>query len=154
MEWSSLAGTALGALIGVSATLAAERTRWRRGRQDTDKATKQRTYAEYLAALSRTRNEIRGAAISESVPAADRSRRAAEAFRTGGAYELRYQVELIGRDSVIVASDKAFRTLRELRDLVEGGTLHRDDVYLGRRDVWDAAFSELRQHMKADLSIS
>jgi hypothetical protein len=154
VEWSSLAGTALGALIGVSATLSAERTRWRRGRRDTDKATKHQTYAEYLAALSRTRNEVRGAALSESVPAADRSRRAAEAFRTGRAYELRYQVELIGPDSVVIASDKTFRTLRELRDLVEGGALHRDDIYLGQRDLWDAAFAELRERMKADLSMS
>jgi hypothetical protein len=63
-------------------------------------------------------------------------------------------VELIGSDSVVTASDTAFRALRELRDLVEGGALHRDDTYLGQRDLWDAAFGELRERMKADLSMS
>ena len=59
---------------------------------------------------------------------------------------MRYQVELIGPDSVATASDTAFRALRELRDLVEAGALHRDDIYLGQRDLWDAAFGELRAH--------
>jgi hypothetical protein len=154
VEWSSLAGTALGALIGVSATLSAERTRWRRGRRDSDKVVKRQTYADYLAALSRARNEVRSAAFSGSVPLADRSRRAADAFKTGETYELRYQVALLGPDSAVSASDSEFRALRGLRDLVEAGTLHRDDNYLHQRSVWDPAFNELMQRMKDDLLVS
>ena len=140
VEWGSLIGAAVGALIGVSATLASEHMRWRRGRQDTDKASKMRIYAGYLAALSLTRNELRVAARTGSVSQKSRSQRAAEAFKTGEAYELRYQVALIAPQDVIAASDEAFRALRQLRDLVEGGTLHTDGSYIRQRDVWEAAF--------------
>ena len=152
MQWSSLAGTALGALIGVSATLFADRLRWRLGRQDMDKATKRQTYADYLAALSNTRNELRGAARDESVVLADRARRAVEAFKAGEAYELRYQVELIAPGAVIDASDKAFRALRKLRDLVEAGALHTEKLYISQRDLWETEFAELRRQMKDDLA--
>jgi hypothetical protein len=149
-----LIGAVVGALIGVSATLASEHMRWRRGRQDSDKATKRQTYADYLAALSLTRNELRLAARRSSLPLGQRSKRAAEAFRTGGAFELRYQVALIAPTEVITASDQAFRTLRLLRDLVEDGTLHTDAAYIGQRDVWEGTFAALKDHMRYDLEAS
>jgi len=154
VQWSSLVGAVVGALIGVSATLSSEHMRWRRGRQDADKATKRQTYAEYLAALSLTRNELRLASRRSSIPLEEGSRHAAESFKTGGAYELRYQVTLIAPTEVISASDDAFRALREIQFLVEDGTLHTDASYIERREVWEARFSVLRDRMRQDLNAS
>lgn len=147
-------GTVVGALIGVSATLSSEHLRWSRGRQDTDKASKRQTYANYLAALSLTRNELRLAARTGTGPAGARSQRAAEAFKTGSTYELRYQVVLVAPGNVITASNEAFRALRRLSELVEGGALHTDDSYICERDAWEMAFAILREHMRHDLDAS
>ena len=154
MQWGSLIGAVVGALIGVSATLSAEQMRWRRGRQDSDKTAKRQTYADYLAALSLTRNELRLASRRSSIPLEERSERAAESFRTGRAYELRYQVVLIAPTEVISASDRAFRALREIQQLVEDGTLHTDTPYIAQRDAWEAAFAALRDRMREDLDAS
>jgi hypothetical protein len=144
----------VGALIGVSATLTSEHMRWRRGRQDSGKATKLQTYADYLAALALTRNELHLAALNGSIPVGQRSQRAAESFSTGRIYELRYQVALIAPPKVSAASDHAIRSLRKLRDLVAGGTLRMDSPYVAQRAVWDEAFAALMDSMKHDLEIS
>jgi hypothetical protein len=154
VQWSSLIGAVVGALIGVSATVASEHMRWRRGRQDSDKATKRQTYADYLAALSLTRNELRLAALKSSIPPPERSKRAAKAFSTGRTYELRYQVALIAPMELTAASDHAFRSLRQLRDLVQDGTLRTDSSYAEQKAIWEAAFTALRDRMKNDLEVS
>jgi hypothetical protein len=111
-------------------------------------------YADYLAVLSLTRNELRLAARSNYGPAEARYRRAAEALKTGSAYELRYQVALVASESVITASNEAFRAVRRLSELVEGGTLHTDDSYIRQRDAWEMAFAMLRDRMREDLEAS
>ena len=154
MQWSSLIGAVVGALIGVSATLSSEYTSWRRGRRDTDKAARRKTYAEYLSALSLTRNELRLASRDGSIPVDERSKRAAESFKIGGAYELRYQVVLMASKDVIEASDDAFRALRRIQRVVETGTLHTEKRYIELRDAWDASFDVLTDRMRDDLEAS
>lgn len=154
MQWSSLIGAVVGALIGVSATLSSEHLRWRRGRQDSDKATKRQLYADYLAALSRTRNELRLASRRSSSPPEERARRAEEAFKAGEAYELRYQVSLVASSHIIAVSDETFRKLRGIQHLVEDGMLHTDAAYIQQRDLFEASFAALRDHMRNDLDAS
>ena len=130
MQWSSLIGAVVGAFIGVSATLSSEHLRWRRGRQDlSTRAGKRQTYAEYLSALSLTRNELRLASRNSSIPLEERAKRAAESFKTGRAYELRYQVILIAPEAVIEASDNAFRALQKIQRQVEDRTSYRGILY-------------------------
>jgi hypothetical protein len=152
MEWSPLIGTVLGAAIGISATLATDQARWRRGRRDADLAVKRETYAEYLAALALTRQELHLAALSASRPLAQRTELAAKSFSTGRAYELRYQVSLIGPEEVKSASDQAFRALRRLRDLVQDGGVRGDTTYIEQRDAWEDALASLMARMKEDLT--
>ncbi|MEZ0064289.1 hypothetical protein ABIA32_000267 [Streptacidiphilus sp. MAP12-20] len=151
MEWSSFASTALGAVIGVTSTLVADRVRWRRDHLDKRQDRQRQLYADYLTALSRTGNEIREAARSSSLSAPERGRMAVEAFKSGGAYELRYQVSISAPDEVEQSSVAAFRALRNLRDLVESGTAHDEASYREARQHWDDTFSELRSHIRADL---
>lgn len=151
MDWSPLVSTALGALIGVGATLVADRSKWRRDRRDRDLALKRQVYGDYLAALSRTWNEIRAAALSSAMPAEERSRVALEAFKERGAYELRHQVEITAPQPVVDLSVTAFRALRDLRDVVQAGALHEDAGYRAQRGLWDASFEELRLAIRRDL---
>jgi len=151
MQWGSLISTALGAVIGVLATLAADLSRAKRTRQDNEHNTRRQLYADYLAALARTRNNLRLAARSAHTPPGERARKAIEAFKEGNAYELRYQLSLISPAPVIEASTAAFRALRDLRDLIEDGALHTDHSYLDLRDNWEERFAELRTVMRRDL---
>lgn len=95
MDWAPLVSTSLGAVIGIASTLATDQVRTRRGRQDNDQAARRQLYGDYLAALARTRNQLRMAARPAGLPAAERARRAAEAFHEGNAYELRYQIAVV-----------------------------------------------------------
>ena len=56
-----------------------------------------------------------------------------------------------GRDA---RADEAFRALRRLSELVEGGALHTDDSYVRERDAWEMAFAALRERMREDLEAS
>ncbi|WP_412516238.1 hypothetical protein K8Z49_35315 [Actinomadura madurae] len=151
VDWLAPASTALGALLGVSSTLAVERLRWKRGHVDKVQESKRNLYVEYLAALSRTRDELRIAARTSAMPPHRRAERAVEAFKDGRAYELRYQVSVVAPCEIIAVSDYAFRVLRELRDIVESGALHTDERYIRQRDIWEAAFADLRARIRNDL---
>ena len=93
MDWGPLLGTALGAVVGVGSTLVSDRVRWRRDRTARQRDMKRQLYGEYLAALMRTRNQLKDIA-SSSLATEDRALKAGEAFREGGAYELRYQMSI------------------------------------------------------------
>lgn len=122
MDWGPLVSTSLGAVIGIASTLATDQIRTKRGREDKDQAARQQLYGDYLAALARTRNHLRMAARPSGLPDGERVRRAAEAFHEGNAYELRYQIAVVAPREVVEASTAAFRSLRDLRDLMEGGS--------------------------------
>ncbi|NKQ24108.1 hypothetical protein [Streptomyces galbus] len=151
MDWGPLLSTSLGAVIGIASTLATDHLRTRRGRQDDDRAARQQLYGDYLAALARTRNQVRMAARPADVPDAERARKAAEAFHEGNAYELRYQIAVVAPRAVVEASTAAFRALRDLRDRVEEGALHTSEDYARARDRWELLLTELRMAMRRDL---
>lgn len=150
MDWGPLSSTALGAVIGVATTLAADHLRAVRGRTDADRANRQKLYGDYLAALARTRNHLRITA-RQDVPAGERAQSAVEAFREGNAYELRYQIAVAAPREVVEASTAAFRALRDLRSEVESGAVATDHRYVETRERWDALLAQLRVAMRRDL---
>ncbi|MFF2504931.1 hypothetical protein ACFVTY_16360 [Streptomyces sp. NPDC058067] len=152
MDWIPLLSTAVGAVIGVAATLIADWTRANRSQRDGHQATKRQLYGDYLAALSLTRHSLRTAARSSSEPVEVRARMALDAFKDAKAYEARYQVALVASDRVTDASTSAFNALRHLRDLVEaGGGTHTDPDYRRAQDQWADQFAGLRRCMRSDL---
>jgi hypothetical protein len=148
---ASLATTALGALIGVGSTQLVERTRAKAAREERDVTVKRNVYSEYLAALWTGRNGLRRAARDASVPEAERSRLAADAFRESKIYELRYQVAIAAPQTVVDASKQAFVALRDLRNAIEAGALHTDAEYLSLSGVWDGRAMHLMTAMREDL---
>ncbi|MBQ0867412.1 hypothetical protein [Streptomyces sp. RK75] len=152
MDWSTIASTVVGGLIGIASTLTAEWVRSRRDRETSGRAARLQLYGDYLAALSRTRSDLRAVARSADVPAEQRASRALEAFLGGGAYELRYQVAIVAPEDVVEASTAAFRELRLLRERLQEGALRSDPVYAEARQRWERAFGELRARIRADLA--
>ncbi|MEU9497775.1 hypothetical protein [Streptomyces sp. NPDC048196] len=108
-----------------------QKARAKRTHQDNDHNTRRQLNANYLAALARTRNNLRLAACSARTSPEERARKAIEAFKEDNAYELRYQIALMAPAPVIEASTTAFRTLRDLRDLIES--------YIDLSDRWGRA---------------
>jgi hypothetical protein len=152
MDWGPLSSTALGAVIGVATTLAADHMRAIRGRTDADLTGRQKLYGDYLAALARTRNHLRiTAGPGAGLATQERTQRATEAFREGNAYELRYQIAVVAPREVVEASTAAFRALRDLKDQVEEGEVATDARDVEHRERWDALLAALRIAMRHDL---
>lgn len=150
MEWISLAGTALGAVIGVGSTLLAERVRWRRERAGQDLDVRRQLYADYTAALSRMRTALNECARVD-LAADERRSRVRELFLAPGAYEIRHQLAIVAPMEVVGAARSAFVVLRDTRDLIGEGAGVDDPAYLELEERLDAAVAELRTLMRLDL---
>ncbi|MFB4195798.1 hypothetical protein [Streptomyces carpaticus] len=148
MDWGTLVGTAVGGVVALAATMIAERARSRRDEALRRQESKRQLYVAYLAALTRTRNELKDIVRSPALGHQERARLSAEAYREGGAYELRHQLGLFAPAPVISASDEAFRAIRDVRDLV------RDGAPGTLPDAFEAmihAIRDLRDAMREDL---
>jgi hypothetical protein len=153
VEWATLLSAGLGAGFGISSTLLTDRVRWRRDHLDRQRESNRQLYAQYLAALWRTLDDIRDAARTPNLPADERARLAREALKGNGAYELRYQVSIIAGDAVDTASLAAFRVLRDLRDHVEAGATHQEPTYRQAREDFNHHYAALREQMRAEAGL-
>ncbi|MFE5329431.1 hypothetical protein ACFRCG_23890 [Embleya sp. NPDC056575] len=151
MEWTTLISTLAGALIGISATVVTERSRSRRERLADDLTVRRGAYADYLAALSRTRVDIRAAARDAATPPNVRAEKAVAAFYDSGVYDRRYQVAVVAPMAVVEASDRMFRALRALRDRVVDGALRVDSAYRDQANATEDALAELLRLIRLDL---
>ncbi|MFI9718479.1 hypothetical protein ACIHFE_02335 [Streptomyces sp. NPDC052396] len=149
MDWGTLVGTGFGAVVGVGSTLLSDRVRWRRDHAARQQDVKRQLYGEYLAALTRTRTDLKEVVRTTASAGEERARRAGDAYRDGGAYELRYQMAIIAPGRVVDPSETALRLLRDVRDHIrDGADQARLDSEFGRLT---AAVKELRDAMRADL---
>ncbi|MFJ9640112.1 hypothetical protein [Streptomyces sp. NPDC101178] len=80
---------------------------------------------------------------------AERERSARDSFVP--CYGVRYQMSITAAPNVFVASENAFRRLRDVRDLAAAGTLAGDEAYSGGRAEYEAALEGLRDAMRLDL---
>ncbi|MEO3847653.1 hypothetical protein ABGB09_08350 [Streptomyces sp. B8F3] len=153
MEWISPVSTALGAAIGVGATLFSDRLRWRREREDRALESRKQLYADYSAALSRIRTALNEAAHDQSLSGEERRQRVRELFLAPGAYELRHQLAILAPEAVITVSSRAFKILRDTRDSILEGAGAGSAEYAELEDAFDSAVAELRRVMRADLGV-
>ncbi|MGP3980869.1 hypothetical protein [Streptomyces sp. KR80] len=106
-------------------------------------------YGEYLAALTRTRNQLKDIAGSTALVGDERARQAGEAYREGGAYELRYQMAITAPAQVVGPSEDALRRLRDMRDRIQEGVTGRTlDEEFG---TLITTIKTLRDAMRSDL---
>ncbi|WP_344437869.1 hypothetical protein [Kitasatospora nipponensis] len=153
MDWGTLAGTALGGLLGVSSTLLVDRYRWRRDRDLRTENLRRQVYGEYLLALSRTRNQLRDIAHEMTLAPAERAQQVREAVRDGGAFEQRHQLRLAAPHHVLDLAERTHLALRTLRDCVAGGHTAADQRYQDDLTAYAAASRAMRDAMRHDLGV-
>ncbi|WP_405763851.1 hypothetical protein OG539_43455 [Actinacidiphila glaucinigra] len=152
MDWGTLAGTALGAVLGVGTTLAAERSRWRRESSARERAVKQQLYAEYLGALSLTTHRLRDLKRSAGLTREERAKQAGEILGSTDAYHLRYQMLIIAPGNLADAAEHAFLRMRDLRDRFDGPDVAADPEWPGMMAAVSHALDALRAAMRSDLT--
>lgn len=121
MDWMPLLSTLTGAVIGIAATLFADRNRWRR--EETRHAVEMRrtVYTEYASALKDAGEEIRAVALGDHMSDSARDAAVREAFRGTGLHTASEQLWLVGPPLVVVAGNEAFHSVRQLRDAYARG---------------------------------
>ncbi|WP_237527219.1 hypothetical protein [Streptomyces sp. SID2119] len=149
MPWVTLVSAVVGALIATASAALLDRSRWRREQDDRLVSARRALYSEYLTCLSQARNDFRSLARDQAMDVAERERSARDSFAP--CYGVRYQMSITAAPSVFVASEDAFRRLRDVRDLAAAGTLAGDEAYSGGRAEYEAALEGLRDAMRLDL---
>ncbi|TQK42496.1 hypothetical protein FBY35_3910 [Streptomyces sp. SLBN-118] len=151
MEWLGLAGTGLGAIVGVGATLLADRVRWRRDSRARERETLRLLYAEYLEAIAAARDEISRASADVEQPLVERALAAHRAVREHEIFAKQYQLELSAPPAVAELVVSATQGLVDYRDAVAGGATREDDACTAARRAFRAARKTLMEAMRATL---
>ncbi|MGW9375008.1 hypothetical protein ACWGVR_33920 [Streptomyces xanthophaeus] len=149
MQWVTLISAIVGAAIATGSAMVLDKRRWQRERLDRETQTRRTLYGEYLACLSEARHTSGNVARDTDMQLPTRRTTARTAF--GPCIGLRYQITITAPSRVVVASEDAFRQLRDLRDLVMEGVLVTEPAYLEGRRNYDDALATLRLRMREDL---
>lgn len=122
MEWGTLAGTGIGALVGVGSTLLADRVRWRR--EDADRARRERRDM-YVTCLTKYRlayEDMRAAAgAHRDDQSAEREAAVREAFRASGCDEVRETALICAPEEMSAVIEDVYASLRELLEVFAAG---------------------------------
>lgn len=151
MEWTTLAATGLGALVGVGSTLLADRVRWRR---DLSERNRQERKDIYVACLTKYRQAYEDMYAAANSPQEGTARDAAvrEAFRASGSDEVRESALICAPQEMSDAIEAVYTTLRDLMDVLAAGEPPLDSPEFQEhrlrhaQAVWDA-----RSAMRQDL---
>jgi hypothetical protein len=149
MDWTNLVSAVVGAVIATLSAILLDRSRWRRERHDRLAEVRRTLYGEYLACLSQARNAFRALARDQEAGPAERARTARDGFAP--CYALRYQMTITAAPTVVQASERAFRALRDIRDLVSKEVTAVGERYGEGRNGYEEALRELRSAMRQDL---
>ncbi|MEU5973272.1 hypothetical protein [Streptomyces sp. NPDC047315] len=153
MEWASLVGTGLGAVLGVGATLVGEHVRRRHTARDTGLQDRRNLYADCLVAFRTAHEAMRSAADEDHPDAQLRAARIRQAFLDSGCDGARERLALTAPREVTSAIDAAYVTLRGIREvLASGATVPTPEYQAARqahRETTDAARAVLRRDLGA-----
>ncbi|MEV5879694.1 hypothetical protein AB0L75_36885 [Streptomyces sp. NPDC052101] len=153
MDWMPLLSTLAGAVIGITATLIADRNRWRREDARNALEIRREVYTEFVSALKAAGEEIRAIALGDHLSESARDEAVREAVRGTGIYTASERLWLVGPPQVVAAGNEAFHSLRALRDAyARGAAVDSAEVapLIARRR---AAMARMRSLMRADLGI-
>ena len=153
MDWGTLAGTALGAILGVGTTLFAERSRWQREHTARERVVRQQLYAEYLGTLSLTTHRLRDLKRNTGLTREELIRQAGEILGSTNAYQLRYQMLIIAPEQLGDTADQAFGRVRDLRDRFDGPDVSTDSEWSSAMNAVSETLNALRTAMRSDLTV-
>ncbi len=122
MDWTTLAGTGLGAVVGVGATLLADRVRWRRETGERDRRERRDLYVTCLTRYRLAYEDRHTAALAHRDGHAGRPDAAVrDAFRASGCDEVRETVLLCAPQETTAVMEDVYTTLRELLEVFAAG---------------------------------
>ncbi|WP_409062308.1 hypothetical protein [Streptomyces sp. SYP-A7185] len=153
MDWMPLLSTLTGAVIGIAATLIADRSRWRREETRHALEVRRSVYTQYASALKDAGEEIRAVALGDHMTESARDTAVREAFRQTGLHTASEQLWLVGPPLVVVAGNQAFHSLRQLRDAYAQGVAvgsAQDRALIQHRRT---AMAHMRRRMREDLGV-
>lgn len=153
MDWMPLLSTLTGALIGITATLTADRNRWRREESRHALELRREVYTEYVSALKATGEEIRAVALGDHMSESARDAAVREAFRSTGVYTASERLWLVGPPQVVAAGNEAFHGLRRIRDAYARGVAVGSDEDAPLIAQRRTAMARMRDLMREDLGI-
>ncbi|WP_394431666.1 hypothetical protein [Streptomyces sp. SGAir0957] len=116
MQWSTLAATGVGTVLGVLATLIADHVRWRRDRSERDRDTLRAAFTEYLTSLSTAKD-----AFSRAAPAPERIGQGHVAIGEHGVYAAQQQLELVAQPTLVTKAGRATLAVLDFHDAVVAG---------------------------------
>jgi hypothetical protein len=153
MDWMPLLSTLAGAVIGIAATLIADRNRWHREEARHALEVRREAYTAYVSALKAAGEEIRAVALGDHPSDSARDAAVREAFRGTDVYTASERLWLVGPRQVVAAGNEAFHGVRAIRDAyvrgVAVGSAEEAPLIAQRR----AALARMRSLMREDLGI-
>ncbi|WP_405584594.1 hypothetical protein [Streptomyces sp. NBC_01092] len=153
MDWTTLAGTALGALVGVGSTLLADRARWRRDLADRTRQERRQIYVTVLTKYRLAYEAMHTAAVAAG-RGADGTRETAvqEAFRASGCDEARETALICAPQEMSDVLEDVYSTLRDLLEVFAAGDPPLGSPELQERRLRHAeAVWAARAAMRGDL---
>lgn len=151
MDWMTLAGTGLGAVVGVGSTLLVDRARWRRDTVDRSREERKALYVACLTALRQAHEAMRAVSAGDQPPGVGRDAGVREAFRTSGVQEARESAVICVSAAMVPTIDAAYYTLRDIRDVLAAGHAIDSPTYDEARSRHGTATRAARAAMRADL---
>lgn len=153
MDWTTLAGTALGALVGVGSTLLADRVRWRRDVADRTRQERKQIYVTVLTKYRVAYEAMHAAAVAgRGQDDGARETSVREAFRASGCDEARETALICAPQEMSDVLEKVYATLRDLQDAFAAGDPPLDSPELQERRLQHAeAVWAARAAMRRDL---
>ncbi|MCF1509396.1 hypothetical protein [Streptomyces glomeratus] len=152
MDWVTLVGTVLGAVLGVGATLTGEHLRWRRTVRDSRLQDRRALYVDCLVTLRRAHEAMRLAADENHADQQTRAARVRQAFQASGCDEARERLVLTATDDVAAAIDASYHSLRRVREALAAGCTLESEEYHAARQVHGDATRAARVVLRQDLA--
>jgi hypothetical protein len=153
MDWMPLLSTLTGAVIGIAATLIADRNRWRREEARHAQQVRREVYTEFVTALKAAGEEMRAVALGDHMSESARDAAVREAVRGTGLYTASERLWLVAPPQVVAAGNEAFHGMRAIRDAyargVAVGSAEEAPLIAKRR----TAMAEMRRLMREDLGV-
>jgi hypothetical protein len=153
MDWSTLIATITGAVIGVGATVLAERAQWRRSQDHHWTTVRREAYAAYLAALSDGSAALRRIVREHDSAAGGLGSQLHDALLSAGAWRIFHTLAMVAPADVVAKAEDAQLALQDAREAL----LERADLthlpYVDARHRLLSAIGTLRNAMRDDLHL-
>ncbi|MFI9825384.1 hypothetical protein ACIHFC_33840 [Streptomyces sp. NPDC052013] len=153
MDWMTLAGTGLGAVVGVGATLLADRVRWRRELTERNRQERREIYVTCLTKYRQAYEDMHTVAVRHRGDPEARDAAVREAFRASGCDEVRESALLCAPQEMSDVIERVYEALRDLLEVFASGQPSLDSPELQEhrlrygKAVW-AARASIRQDLE------